>query len=267
MVLWNRPLLVLLCAGLALAGCRSSEPELLPVKLEGVVVDPQTGSPVLFLMDEASERGIPVWIGVNEARSISMELQGISAPRPLTHDLLKRILDLLDARVERVVISDIRDNTYFAVLSIGSGKRNWEIDCRPSDAIAMALKGQAPIYVSRKLREKGVFVDLRSASFGAPVEERLGFAVQDLSPELAEYFGLRGKQGAILTDVVSGSSAERAGLRKGDIILRVEGESVQGVEDLRRMLEERETKEGIRMEVHRSGKTVSAKLKPGGKSG
>jgi len=237
------------------------------VKLEGVVVDPQTGSPVLFLVDEASGRGIPVWIGVNEARTISMELQGISAPRPLTHDLLKRILDLLDARVERVVISDIRDNTYFAVLSIGSGNQNWEIDCRPSDAIALALKGQAPIYISRKLREKGVFVDLGSASLGAPVEERLGFAAQDLSPELAEYFGLRGKRGAILTDVVSGSPAERAGLRKGDVVLLVEGESVQGIEDLRRMLEEKESKKGIRMEVHRSGKAVSVKLRPGSKNG
>ena len=259
---WRKILFVLLCGWSLLSGCRPSEPELLPVKLEGVMMDPQTGSPVLFLVDSSSERGVPVWIGVNEARSISMELQGLSSPRPLTHDLLKRVLDLLDARVERVVITDLRENTYYAILFLSSGTRQWQVDSRPSDAIALALKCRAPIYVSRELQEKGVFVDLRSSPFALPMEQRLGFSVQDLSPALTEYFGLQGKKGVLLTEVISDGPAERAGLRKGDVLFLMEGEPVTSLVDLRSVLEEKESEESIRVEVYRSGKTVSAKLKP-----
>jgi len=263
----RKRLLVLFCGWILFGGCSPSEPELFQVELEGVMLDPQTGSPVLFLVDSSSGQGVPVWIGMNEAHNISMELQGLSSPRPLTHDLLKRVIELLEARVERVVISDMQENTYYAILFLRSETRHWEVDSRPSDAIALALKCRAPIYVSRKLKEKGVFVDLRSSPFVVRVEQQLGFSAQDLSPALEDYFGLQGKKGVILTEVLPDSPAERAGLRKGDVLFRVEGDTVASLADLRGVLEEKKSEESIRVQVYRSGKTVSAKLKQKKQSG
>ncbi len=130
---------------LLLGGCGSSGSDLLPVDVKGVVVDPETQSPVLFLVDPDSERGLPVWIGLSEARAINLGLQDVVPPRPLTHDLMKRMLDLLNARVERVVISDLKENTYYATLALRAGRKTWEVDSRPSDAVAIALKFDAPL--------------------------------------------------------------------------------------------------------------------------
>ncbi|MEW6440694.1 MAG: bifunctional nuclease domain-containing protein [bacterium] len=255
-------LVLFLLGWLATPGCKSSEPDLLLVKVKAVMLDPQTGSPVLFLVDEKSGRGLPVWIGMNEARSITMEMQGVAPPRPLTHDLLKQILDLSETRVEKVVLTDLQENTYIAVLSLRAGSKHWDLDSRPSDAIALALKSEAPIYVSRKLRETGAFVSLQDSPFLAPVELRLGFGAQDLSSELAEYFRLEGKKGVLLTEVTPESAADKAGMRKADLLVAIDGDPIESVGELRSVLEEKESKESMQVELYRSGKTVLSKLQP-----
>ena len=257
-----RPLCIAVWVALLLGSCLSSESELLPVNVKGVVMDPETQAPVLFLVDPDTERGLPVWIGLSEARAITLGLQEVTPPRPLTHDLMKRMLDLLNARVERVVISDLKENTYYATLNLRSGRRTWEVDSRPSDAVAIALKFDAPLYLSRALVQKGVLVDLRSPSVQSPVERMYGFVVQDLSPEVARYFEFGKEKGVIVTEVTRGRPAEEAGLRKGDIIVRLGRRSVEGKQDLENALGDEDKAESMIVEVYRKGKTLSLKIKP-----
>lgn len=245
---------------LFLAGCKPHGPDVFLVEVQSVLLDPRAGSPVLLLVNKETRKVLPVWVGQNEAKSIAMELEGMSAPRPLTHDLLKRVLDLLDARLERVVITDLREDTYFAVLVLRSGKKRWEVDSRPSDAVALALRCRSPIYVSRVLQEKGAFVDLSDSPFAPPVEQTYGFSAQDLSPEVARYFGLPSSQGVLITDVDSESRAARAGLRRGDILVKVEREPVTDLEGLRDSLSKLRTRKGVRLEVSRGGTSVLIKL-------
>lgn len=251
---------VLCCVLILATGCKPDTPETFRVEVEGVLLDPNAGSPVLLLVDRQANKVLPVWVGMNEARAITMELEGMSAPRPQTHDLLKRVLDVLEARLERVVITDLRDNTYFAVLVVRSGAKSWEVDSRPSDAVALALRCRSPIYVSRVLKEKGAFVDLESSPFAPPVERTYGFSAQDVSPDVARYFGLPSSKGVLITDVDPGSPAGRAGLRRGDVLLRVEREPVADLDGLRNCLSGWKTRKKVRLEVSREGGIVSILL-------
>lgn len=245
---------------LCLTGCKPHSADVFLVEVESVMLDPRAGSPVLLLVHKETSKVLPVWVGPNEAKSIAMELEGMSAPRPLTHDLLKRVLDLLDARLERVVITDLREDTYFAVLVLRSGTKRWEVDSRPSDAVALALRCRAPIYVSRVLQQKGALVDLSASPFAPPVEQTYGFSAQDVSPEVARYFGLPDPKGVLITDVDSESRAARSGLRRGDILVKVEREPVADLEGLRDSLSKLKTRRGVRLEVSRGGTNVLIKL-------
>src|SRR2546425_6683480 len=97
--------------------------------------------------DEEDKRSLPIWVGIFEANAIALELEKIATPRPMTHDLIKNILEAIDARVTKVVVTDLRDNTFFAALHLQVGDREYTVDSRPSDAIALALRVSAPIYV------------------------------------------------------------------------------------------------------------------------
>jgi bifunctional DNase/RNase len=248
---------------LLLGGCSSPDGELLAVDVKGVVIDPETQSPILFLVDPESNRGLPVWIGLNEARAITLGLEEVTPPRPLTHDLMKRMLDVLNARVERVVISDLKANTYYATLRLRAGRNTWEVDSRPSDAVAMALRYDAPLFLSRELVHKGVLVDLGAASPETSLEGVYGFVFQKLSPDIARYFGFKKQKGVIVTEVRGDSPADKAGMRKGDILVALDRESVTGKEDVRRILKKkREEASSIRVDVYRKGEVRSLKMKP-----
>lgn len=120
----------------------------------GVTVDPVTKSPIVVLKTKDGVDAVPIWIGILEANAIAVVLEGTELPRPLTHDLLKTILDETGTRLERVEITDIRDNTYFALLHLESSGRRWTVDSRPSDAIALALRCGAGILVSEAVLSK-----------------------------------------------------------------------------------------------------------------
>ena len=249
-------------ASVLLGGCGSSDSDLLAVDVRGVVVDPESQSPVLFLVDPESEKGLPVWIGLGEARAISLGLKNVTTPRPLTHDLMKSMLDLLHARVERVVISDLKENTYYATLNLRAGRKTWEVDSRPSDAVAMALKFGAPLFLSRALVQKGVLVDLRSSSAQLPAERMYGFVTKELSPDVARYFGFGKETGAIVTEITRDGPAERAGLQKGDILVRMDRRSVEKLEDVQRTLGKKDPSDATRIDVYRNGKVVSLEIRP-----
>jgi uncharacterized protein len=155
--------------------------KLIEVKLVGLVMEPISKTPVVILKPLNDNKVIPIWIGEYEANAITMELENISPPRPMTHDLLNDILVSLGSRVEKVVITDIVENTYYADLYICKNTEISVVDCRPSDAISIALKNKAKIYVSELVYRSSVLSDF--ISHFAHTEERLEQWFDSLSSE------------------------------------------------------------------------------------
>lgn len=127
--------------------------ELMEVKVMGIVVDPKASNPVVILVDLAGRKALPIWIGVFEAEAISRGLEDVVTLRPMTHDLMKQILDTFRVSVTRVVIHDIKDNTFYANLHLSVDGRELIVDSRPSDAIALAVRVKAPIFVTESVVE------------------------------------------------------------------------------------------------------------------
>lgn len=118
-------------------------------------LDRSTQSPVVVLREDGGDRTLPIWIGAPEANAIAMELKGEKPARPMTHDLLKQLLNGLGGELRRVTITQLRDNTYLAELLVYRGDQVFEIDARPSDSIALALRTQAPIFANEELLDRG----------------------------------------------------------------------------------------------------------------
>ena len=147
------PLLALLATlGLPLVGCgtQSDESQDVRVRVDRVVID-DNDSPVVVLEEEGGTRWLPIWIGSSEARSIAIEMESMRSPRPNTHDLARDLIQHLDAEVARAVVTELREGTYYASLLLKRGGHILPIDARPSDAIAIALRAHAPIFVREPL--------------------------------------------------------------------------------------------------------------------
>ena len=123
-------------------------------KIFSLVLIPLLGQYVVTLEEVGGQRLIPIWIGVNEGNAIGLKLQGEELPRPMTHDLLASVLNSLSVKVERIAVTDLREGTYYAVITISSGNRRYEIDSRPSDAIALAVRTESNIFVDEKVLKK-----------------------------------------------------------------------------------------------------------------
>lgn len=120
----------------------------------GLVMDPATQAPIVVLKDETGTVTLPIWIGITEATSIASAIKQLAMARPLTHDLFYDLLQQLGITVQRIVITELKESTYFAELVLGQGDKVFLLDARPSDAIAMALRASAPIYVSQQVLEQ-----------------------------------------------------------------------------------------------------------------
>lgn len=119
------------------------------VKIRGLMMDPSNGTPIIILKDVNSDTMLPIWVGAYEANAIALEIEKIAPQRPLTHDLLRNLIVEMGARVERVVVTELRDSTFFAVIEMRSSENKiLTLDARPSDAIALALRADCPIYVN-----------------------------------------------------------------------------------------------------------------------
>ncbi len=119
--------------------------------VRGIALDPITNMPIIILKDTEEKKALPIWVGIFEANAIALELEKVSTPRPMTHDLIKNILEGLGISVRQVVVNDLKDNTFFAVIELNDKGNVVNIDSRPSDAIALALRVNAPIFVSEKV--------------------------------------------------------------------------------------------------------------------
>jgi bifunctional DNase/RNase len=148
--------------------------------IKGLMIDPITNMPIVILKDKGGERVLPIWVGVFEANAIALQIENIATPRPMTHDLLRNILSEIEADVLRIVVSDLRDNTFYAMIYLDRGGDTIAIDARPSDAIALALRTRAPIYVEDSVVESAKGLDLTNDSTDS---ERLQKWLEGLNPE------------------------------------------------------------------------------------
>jgi bifunctional DNase/RNase len=193
---------------------------LIEVRVRGITVDPQAGSPIVLLEELHGERVMPIWVGVFEARAIAMEMEKVVPPRPMTHDLIKNLLEGVQAQITSIVISDLKDNTFYARIALSTGGGSLQIDARPSDAIALAVRVNAPIYVAQTVFDHAPAIERRGdAATPVTVLKRYGLTLQNLTAALAAHFHLPTPEGVLVADVEAGSGAERDGMRRGDVIV------------------------------------------------
>ena len=121
------------------------------MKIRGLMLDPVTNMPIVVLKDQVSEAVLPIWVGVYEANAIALEIEKVTTPRPMTHDLLKNLLVGLETMVRKVVVTELRDETFFAVIRLERDGQSISIDSRPSDALALALRVDCPIFVEEEV--------------------------------------------------------------------------------------------------------------------
>jgi bifunctional DNase/RNase len=121
------------------------------MSIKGLMIDPITNMPIIILKDDEGQRVLPIWVGVFEANAIALQIENVQTPRPMTHDLLKNVIDDLHASVERVVVSDLKENTFYALIHMRANEHDVIVDARPSDAIALALRTRSPIFVEESV--------------------------------------------------------------------------------------------------------------------
>jgi bifunctional DNase/RNase len=117
------------------------------MKIRGLLMDPVTNTPIVILKDSGSDAVLPIWVGLYEANAIALEIEKVSTPRPMTHDLIKNVIAGLDARVHKVVVTELKEDTFYAVIWMECDGRVISVDSRPSDALALALRVDCPIFV------------------------------------------------------------------------------------------------------------------------
>ena len=128
--------------------------------IKGLMVDPITNMPIVILRDQEGQRVLPIWVGIFEANAIALQIENVTTQRPMTHDLLRNVIADLKATVERIVVCDVQDNTFYALIYVTRNGESMAIDARPSDAIALALRARAPIFVEEKVIDHAKTVDL-----------------------------------------------------------------------------------------------------------
>jgi uncharacterized protein len=127
--------------------------------IKGLMVDPVTNMPIIILRDEGGQRVLPIWVGIFEANAIALQIENVAPPRPMTHDLLRDIIQTLDGSVQKVVVCDLRDSTFYALIHLVVHGEPVTVDARPSDAIALALRTRAPIYVEESVIDNAKTLD------------------------------------------------------------------------------------------------------------
>ncbi|MDH3442591.1 MAG: DUF151 domain-containing protein, partial [Deltaproteobacteria bacterium] len=223
-------------------------------KIKTVMVDPSSQVPVVVLESVSDQRALPIWIDVAEARAIALELEHVRTPRPLTHDLMRNILNRLGATLERVVITDLRDNTYFALLYLRLKGQELQIDARPSDAIALALRMKAPIFASAQVLATSTMKPNPTRAHEG--QRKLGIQAQDLTTELATLLDVRLDSGVVVADVDLGGPAAAVGIQRGDIITKANNTPIKTRADFERMIRSLKSPAQIKLEITKKGKST-----------
>jgi bifunctional DNase/RNase len=158
---------------------------LIEMTIKGLMVDPITNMPIVSLKDKEGDRVLPIWVGIFEANAIALQIENIATPRPMTHDLLRNVITDLNGQVDRVVVCDLKDNTFYAIIHLTVRGERVAIDARPSDAIALALRTRSPILVEETVIDNAKTVDFSSERADT---DRLQKWLESLDPdELGKY--------------------------------------------------------------------------------
>jgi bifunctional DNase/RNase len=224
------------------------------VDVEGVHVD-HFGGPVVVLVEKgAGARELPIWVGPAEAQAIAIELEGVRRPRPLTHDLMRRMVEALGAQLDRVVVTQIDAHTFFAEMYLTGrdGQKIETLDARPSDAIALALRLDSPILV-----RETVFAD--AGMQGQHTATKVwGLTIQPLTAELAVALMMPGVSGSLVSDVERDGPARK--VRRGDVITAVDDQAISSPLSLGRRLRAADEGDVVRLGVVRDGREVEVRL-------
>ena len=266
---WGRIIFVALAGVLVFAGSvfwlRSRAPfpgGVIEVEVKGVMVDPVTGSPVVFLIESSGKKFLPIFIGEAEARAIFSELKGVVALRPMTHDLTLSLLRHLGGEMKSVLVSELKGDTFIAQIRVERGRDMLYLDSRPSDAIALALRAGAPVYVSEELfREKSIVIGSSDYPEMIPgdMSELLGLRLQVITPELARHFFVEPGEGLLVSWVDPEGTAQREGIQQGDILLGAEGEKLTSTSDLMKIMQS--SKGEFTLEISRGKRTFQKRLR------
>lgn len=235
------------------AACRSQEKTEVEVEVRSVGYDNATHAPVVLLQDQDRKVALPIWIGPAEAQAIAMQMQGVNPPRPMTHDLIKSILDQTGVEFQKVVIRDVKDSTYFASIWLHTDRQDFQVDSRPSDAIALAIRFHRPIFIAAALMQGTATIDLQHEAPAGSMRKISGVTVQNLTDEMAEYFSLPPGAGVIVADV---DGDIREGLMRGDVILEIDGEAVSGVGDFANKVQALKAGSAAKLSVQRGSKRL-----------
>ena len=150
------------------------------MSIKGLMVDPITNMPIVILRDKDGQKVLPIWVGIFEANAIALQIENIETPRPMTHDLLRNVIQDLKASVQKVVICDLQENTFYALIYLDVNGATVAIDARPSDAIALALRSRAPIFVEDTVIDHAKTVDFTAETADA---DRLHKWLESLDPD------------------------------------------------------------------------------------
>jgi bifunctional DNase/RNase len=155
------------------------------MSIKGLMVDPVTNTPIVILRDKEGQKVLPIWVGIFEANAIALQIENIATPRPMTHDLLRNVIHDLKAEVQKIVVCDLQENTFYALIYLELNGGTVAIDARPSDAIALALRTRAPIFVEDTVIDNAKTVDFTTEKADA---DRLHQWLESLDPdELGKY--------------------------------------------------------------------------------
>jgi bifunctional DNase/RNase len=225
------------------------------MQVKRIVLDPLSSSPVVILESLQDRKLLPIWIGNAEATSIAMHLERVASPRPNTHDLIRNILQGLGASLHRIVITDLRNNTYYATLTLKLKHQELQIDSRPSDAIALALRMKAAIFVTAEVLAKARPIPAPSMQKDM-LRESLGIHLQELTPEIAGLLEIQGTQGVLVADVELGGPAMNAGLQRGDVVVKVNEKVIHKLAQVEAAVKSSKRPSRLRLEVLRKGKPL-----------
>jgi bifunctional DNase/RNase len=148
--------------------------------IKGLMVDPVTNMPIIILRDKDGQRILPIWVGIFEANAIALQIENVATPRPMTHDLLRNVIADLHGAVQKIVVSDLKDNTFYALIHMTVDGQPVVVDSRPSDAIALALRAHVPIFVEETVIENAKTIDFTAEK---PDADRLHKWLESLDPD------------------------------------------------------------------------------------
>jgi uncharacterized protein len=152
-------------------------------KIKGLMMDPLTNSPIVVLQEAASDTLLPIWVGIFEANAIALQIEKVDTPRPMTHDLIKGLLNHLNAKVTKIVVTELKDNTFYALIFLSVDGKVITVDSRPSDAIALALRTDSPIFVTDEVLSKSSSTNATTLSAERSSPEDIKKWLENLNPE------------------------------------------------------------------------------------